>query len=498
MSVRFRAIAVLLGFLAVSRLVAMATLPLIDTTEPRYAETARMMMEAGDWITPYFDYNVPFWGKPPLSFWTQALAFKALGVSEFAGRLPSLLVSIGIVWLICCAARPIAGRAGALMACIIYGTTALGYAMAGAVLTDPFLTFGTTLSLAALLRVLQGDGGRHWGYLFFLGMAVGLLAKGPLALVLVLVPTAASLPFDRRGRQSLTRLPWLGGTLLMLGLSLPWYLLAEYKTPGFWDYFIFGEHFKRYVDPGWKGDLYGAAHQRMAGTIWWQWLQASFPWGAAAIVMLGAAIRRHGVGKLSQYLAGPDKRLLLCWSLWPLVFFTASGNVLWTYVQPALPAFAILFAASVWREDVPWPSWTTVAAALVPAVMLIGALVLPAQRQLLNTEKDLIAYAQRHAGASCERVVYVGDRPFSARFYSAGTARLVELEALPGILRGTPREARYVAVPRGMAMQVAPFLGSEKPLFENRRYVLFHVPGAPGNTELGKVSGQGEGKDHCG
>jgi 4-amino-4-deoxy-L-arabinose transferase-like glycosyltransferase len=44
--------------------VAMFTLPLMDTTEARYAEIARIMVESGDWITPQFSLGVPFWGKP--------------------------------------------------------------------------------------------------------------------------------------------------------------------------------------------------------------------------------------------------------------------------------------------------------------------------------------------------------------------------------------------------------------------------------------------------
>ncbi len=56
-----------------ARLGLSALLPFADTTEPRYAEMARIMAETGDWITPWFDIGVPFWGKPPLSFWSQAL-----------------------------------------------------------------------------------------------------------------------------------------------------------------------------------------------------------------------------------------------------------------------------------------------------------------------------------------------------------------------------------------------------------------------------------------
>lgn len=46
------------------RLVLMAWLPLTDTTEARYAEIARKMLETGNWVTPLHDYGVPFWSKP--------------------------------------------------------------------------------------------------------------------------------------------------------------------------------------------------------------------------------------------------------------------------------------------------------------------------------------------------------------------------------------------------------------------------------------------------
>ena len=51
------------------RLLSLGSYPLMDTTEARYGEVARKMAELGDWITPWYDVGVPFWGKPPLAFW---------------------------------------------------------------------------------------------------------------------------------------------------------------------------------------------------------------------------------------------------------------------------------------------------------------------------------------------------------------------------------------------------------------------------------------------
>jgi len=81
-------------------LISMAIVPCYDTSEPRYAEITRIMAETGDWVTPWFDPGVPFWGKPPLSFWAQALSIKTFGLTEFAVRFPSWLCLLSSTWIL--------------------------------------------------------------------------------------------------------------------------------------------------------------------------------------------------------------------------------------------------------------------------------------------------------------------------------------------------------------------------------------------------------------
>ena len=90
----------LLIIIMLVRLLFSIVLPFADTTEARYAEIARIMAGSGDWITPWFNDGIPFWGKPPLSFWLQAISFNIFGFSEFAGRFPSWLASVGIIAMI--------------------------------------------------------------------------------------------------------------------------------------------------------------------------------------------------------------------------------------------------------------------------------------------------------------------------------------------------------------------------------------------------------------
>jgi 4-amino-4-deoxy-L-arabinose transferase-like glycosyltransferase len=64
---------------------------LFDWDEINFAECAREMLLTGDWMRPQIDFE-PFWEKPPLFFWFQALSMKLFGVNEFAARLPNAVV----------------------------------------------------------------------------------------------------------------------------------------------------------------------------------------------------------------------------------------------------------------------------------------------------------------------------------------------------------------------------------------------------------------------
>jgi 4-amino-4-deoxy-L-arabinose transferase-like glycosyltransferase len=71
--------------------------------------------------------------------------------------------------------------------------------------------------------------------------------QGPLAIVLVGMPIFFWVLLRNGWKAMWQRLPWISGSLLMLAIALPWYLLAEYRTPGFLNYFIMGEHVSRFL-----------------------------------------------------------------------------------------------------------------------------------------------------------------------------------------------------------------------------------------------------------
>ncbi|MEH6562647.1 MAG: glycosyltransferase family 39 protein [Marinobacter sp.] len=480
MSKRFNVWLLILAAVLVSRFIGMAFFPFADTTEPRYAEIARLMAETGDWITPWFEPGVPFWGKPPLSFWAQAAAIKVFGVSEFSLRFPSWLATLAMVWLVWRLAKQLWTVQVAQWSCLVFATMALTYISAGAVMTDAFLALGTTLTLISFCLVMSGERGA-WRWLFFLGLVIGLLSKGPLALVLIGIPIMLWLLLSwREAISNLRRLPWWRGTLMTALLVCPWYILAELKTPGFLDYFIVGEHIRRFLDPGWAGDLYGSAHTQPKGMIWVFWLWASFPWGIVALVSLVLAwFRGKRNGIVSKTISNPGVSFLLASALAPMLFFTLAGNTLWTYILPSLPFTAILIGRWASECESLWLSrMRTGGVALVPVLLTVFVVLAAVGWTPLKTEKELVSYYQQVRNADDSPLIYLDTLPFSARFYSDGTAVEVTKNGLNNLQGHNTFQRLYVAVPRTWSDdKVAKLSNSARKIMENRRHQLLVIEG---------------------
>jgi len=420
------------------RVTTLGQYPLADLTEARYSEMARIMVETGNWLTPQFDYNVPFWGKPPLSVWATAMSFKVFGVNEFAARFPSILIALGTLFFAFVLARQQLGARAAWLAAAFLATDMLFFLLSGAVLMDPMMTLGITLSMVAFwLAMKQRE--RYWGYLFFVGLSIGLMSKGPVAVVLTGVPIVFWLLLSGQWRFVWQRVPVISGTLLMLALSLPWYFMAENATPGFFEYFIIGEHWKRFTEPGWSGDLYGTAHTSQVGAIWLNWLAVAFPMSLILIATLVVTIWREKIAAISV-LREDWTLYLILWAMTPMLFFTFSGNILATYVLPSMPAAALLVAV-IWlkltesalpsnKRSKKIISATAIGGLLLPLIYLYLVYVVVPQISDEHSEKLLVEKYHQVSVVSPggARLVYLNKRPFSARFYSNGKAELVKSE----------------------------------------------------------------------
>ena len=437
------ALLLLVGAMLLVRLATLSSYPLMDTSEARYGEIARVMLSTGNFVTPQELPGTPFWAKPPLYAWLSVGAMQLLGVNEFALRLPSFFCALGILalclgWSDSLARwRSATERARAtLLTLALLTTSVLFFVSAGAVMTDPSLALCTTWMLAAFDHAcIRGSRGAFWRWGFFVAAGLGMLAKGPVILLYVAAPIALWTLWQRRIALVWRALPWMRGLLLAAAIFLPWYLLAEQRTPGFLNYFLLGEHLMRFLKPGWGGDLYGTAHAEPLGIIW-AYLAGALGLGAALV--LGAALAAGRLWVRSKRVAArvnggangtvnAERRFLLLAVLVPLAFFSFAGNVIWTYVLPVLAPLAVLVADFLAPLLERAPRWRLAVYATLAASGLCVAIAIIAwvPRQVArHSSAALVAKWHERAGANPEPIVYIGRKPpASLRFYSSGAVR---------------------------------------------------------------------------
>jgi len=414
----------LLALFLLARILLLVLLPHQDPSEARYAEISRKMVETGDWITPQHAYGVPFWAKPPLSMWMSALGMEIFGIHEFGSRIFIFIAALGILFLIGWFAAELWSPSAGWMAPTLLMGMPLFFYCSAAVMTDLALLAGTSLSMVAFILAVRGRHSGLWGYLFFGGLAIGMLAKGPLVFVIASVPVFSWILLTRAWRRAWDGIPWFGGTFLLIAVVLPWYSLAEQRTPGFLNYFILGEHWHRFFNSGWTGDLYGRAHAETPGTIWVLALLGTLPWCLGFLPLRLSRWRNIGAWArendgLTFYLAA--------WALWPLIFFTPARNIIATYPLPALPAIALLLTslhirskenASAAGNLRPLHPCLIIAGGAIVLLFTGASLLLP-QYSPKHSERQLVRIYQ-NLSTPGDALVYFGRKRYSAEFYSGG------------------------------------------------------------------------------
>ena len=436
------------------RLATLGTYPLADTSEARYGEIARVMRETGNWVTPQETPGTPFWAKPPLYAWLSATSISLLGINEFALRLPSLLCGFAVLALCGVWTRALAGsasaRAGpeALLACLILSTTVLFFIGYGSVMTDPALGLATAWMLVEFHRVVI-DGSRRaiWRYGFFVAAGLAMLAKGPVAFLYVALPVAVWVSWRKRWRALWQALPWIVGGAISAAISLPWYMWAEVRTPGFLNYFLVGEHLMRYLQPGWKGDRYGTAHEELLGTIWAYLAGALGLWTALLLALVKPA--SGWVSRARAWCRDDGRLFALLATLLPLLVFTFARNLIWTYVMPVLtPLAALLGLELAQRLEQPgrWRRGIALVACASVALVCLGATAwAPLRANGSSFARPVSAWRQQVQGKPGALLYWGNKAPASLRFYSRGAAEPVpdlapRLGALP------PGARVYVAI----------------------------------------------------
>ncbi|MGK7930928.1 MAG: ArnT family glycosyltransferase [Microcystaceae cyanobacterium] len=352
---------------------------LIDETEPLFAEAARQMTVTGNWITPYFN-EVTRFDKPPLVYWLMAIGYKIIGVNEWAVRLPSALAAI------------------ALTIFSFFALKKFGFATPAAATPEQISTpkvqrqlwvsawIGSTLvafNLQTLLWSHQGVSDMllsgcigtallsfFWGYAtshsgeetdnkfnlftpisnkgylaFYVLTGLAVLTKGPVGFVLPGLIVLAFLFYVGNWKKVLFQemgLFW--GTLLFLGITVPWYVLVTL------------ENGQAYID-----SFFGYHNiERFTSVV----NGHSAPWYFYFIIVLGMfapwsiylplSIARLRLWQQNFWQQQPRQGQLglfaVCWFTVIFVFFSIAVTKLPSYTLPLVPAAAYLVTLT-WSQE---------------------------------------------------------------------------------------------------------------------------------------------------
>jgi 4-amino-4-deoxy-L-arabinose transferase-like glycosyltransferase len=362
---------------------------LLTPDEARHTEIAREMFLNGNWLTPRI-YGEPYYDKPALFYWLTGASLWAFGPTAWAARLPSVagaLFSIGMTsWWVRKAWNPGAAR----WVTTLMGSTLFFVAVGRYVVIDMLLTASLTGALSWLGIVLADPPGtkrRVWP--IHVCMAVGALAKGPVAIVVVAGVAVVAALFERRPRL-LLRLHPFRGALILLALAGPWYAAAYHADPAYIRTFLWEHNFARYAVPG------ALAHQQP----WYFYLIALpvvlLPWS----ITLPAALAR------AWHTPSAGVRHALAWTTVVIGFFSFSQTKIPTYVLAAFPpllAMAAAYINELLTQRVATPraiefaatGWTMLAAAIAigGAVWLVIESPSSWMRMLLAAPAVMIALA---------------------------------------------------------------------------------------------------------
>ena len=346
--------------------VALGTRDLWNPNEAIYGRAVVEMRESGTWLVPTVNGKV-FAEKPILYYWGALAASNALGgVDEWSLRIPSAVAGVLSVVMMYFLALPYVGRKQALLATFLLATQYQVFWASRSVQMDILVLASTLGMLLPLSRMLDHGlaPGKAWPVV---GVAagVGLLAKGPVTLIVPGITYLAWCAIRRANPRVFEKGFLLGSVLAMLTASVWYGLLAfEHRLDVLHEVLI-RQNFSRFVD-AWD-------HQQP----WWYYLKYFWielaPW--SWLVPLAVALRPRDSHERSFHQLG------WMWIVFIVFFFSLSDSKRAPYILPIAPAVAILasgvlerFMTGVLARSRRWVLYAVIG--LVGTIFVLGAVFL--------------------------------------------------------------------------------------------------------------------------
>lgn len=342
-------------------------LPPLDRDESRYAQATSQMLESRDFVDIRFQ-DEPRWKKPVGIYWMQAVAVAATSSVESRDiqpyRLPSLLAAMIAAAACAWAGAALFGQRAGFLAGALLGATFLLSSEAGIAKTDAMLCAAVTVAMAGLARIYlaarAGDAPvRTHKLLFWSGLGLSILVKGPIGL-LVIAPAMLMLSLWDRDVKWMRRLGWGWGLPLVALIVGPWAIAITIATDGgFWREAIAGD-----LAPKIAGGQ--ESHGAPPGVYLLIAPLLLFP----ATLLLPAALSTGWHRR-----AEPAIRFLVCWLVPAWLIFELAPTKLAHYTLPTFGAIALLAAAALTRPIGRLSRYAGAGLAVLAGFILVGVTV---------------------------------------------------------------------------------------------------------------------------
>lgn len=301
--------------------------PLFDRDEGAFSEATREMFERGDFVSTYLN-GEPRYDKPILTYWLQAPTALLSGWDEWGTRFPSAVA--GSLWILALAffVRERVDRGAAVPAAVILGTSFWVMTLGRAATADALLNLFIALTIFDLYRdhVEPRDLYRNRAFLW---LGLGVLTKGPIAIV---VPAGVMGLYHTLGGRlwpALKRVVSPVPLLIFAAVALPWYGVQYAREGQAWiEGFFLRHNVERFMDPM-EGHS-GSFLYYLPITV--------------VVLLPHVGLLFRAVPTLGRVLREDLDRFLWIWFGFVLVFFTVAGTKLPHYILPGITPLAILMA----------------------------------------------------------------------------------------------------------------------------------------------------------
>ena len=337
-------------------------LPLIDRDEPRFAEASREMIERGDYIVPYFNNQLRL-DKPPLTYWAQTLSYCVFGENDFAARFPSAIAAALTALVIFIWGTRLRGKELGWRAAIIFTLSLQTFIHAKAAVADMWLVLFVTLAHLSGSETFQHSRRNQgaaissppWAIwrspflVFYLSLALGFLAKGPIAWTPLL--TVGALIISTRDWQLVRSFKFLRGLLLTLAVIALWGIPALIETHGEFFRIGIGRHVigrSLATMEGHGADTFGM-YLLLLPFYFVTIFISFFPWSIKLPWLVQRLWRERRAG-IADPSANKIDAYLVTGTAVIFIIFTLIKTKLPHYTLPAFPLLALLLARH-WLGD---------------------------------------------------------------------------------------------------------------------------------------------------